>query len=471
MARDTDVLILGGGTGGYVAAIRAAQKGMKVVLVEKSKLGGTCLHKGCIPTKALLRSAEIHDTLKRADDFGIENEGALTVNFEKIQQRKQSVVDQLHKGVEGLCKKNKITVLKGEGAVLGPSIFSPVSGAVAVTFDDPDVEEEIIVPKKVIIATGSSPKTLPALPLDEEQILSSDGMLQLQELPESIAIVGGGVIGVEWASLLNSLGVKVTLIEFLDRLVINESKTISRTLKKAFEKRGITVKLSSEVTSAERSGDQVHVHIKGEDDVLTVDKVMVAVGRKPNVEGIGLQNTSIKYDQQGIQVNEFYQTTEDHIYAIGDCIDTLQLAHVAEKEGEIAVSHMLNETAETIQYVNVPRCTYTTPEIASVGYTKETVPEDKKVTIGTFNFTGNGKALIEGEAEGFVEVIRDEETDDLLGVSIIGPHATDLIAEASTSIYLDATPLEVGEAIHAHPTLSEAIQEAALDTYHLAIHK
>lgn len=470
MAREADLLILGGGTGGYVAAIRAAQKGMKVVLVEKSKLGGTCLHKGCIPTKALLRSAEIHDTLKQAESFGIENEGALTVNFEKIQQRKQSIVDQLHKGVEGLCKKNKITVLHGEGAVLGPSIFSPVSGAIAVTFDDPDVEEEIIIPKKVIIATGSSPKTLPALPLDEENILSSEGMLQLNELPESVAIVGGGVIGVEWASLLNSLGVKVTVIEFLDRLVINESKSISKALKKAFEERGITVKLNCEVTAADVSEGHVNVEIK-EDEGLTVEKVMVAIGRKPNVDGLGLQNTSIKYDQKGIEVNEFYQTTEGHIYAVGDCIDTLQLAHVAAKEGEIAVSHMLEESVDPINYVNVPRCTYTSPEIASVGYTRETVPESKKMKIGNFNFSGNGKALIEGESTGFVEVIRDEETDDLLGVSIIGPHATDLISEASTSIYLDATPLELGEAIHAHPTLSEVIQEAALDTYRIAIHK
>ncbi|AQS54230.1 Dihydrolipoyl dehydrogenase [Jeotgalibaca dankookensis] len=470
MARETDLLILGGGTGGYVAAIRAAQKGMKVVIVEKDKLGGTCLHRGCIPSKALLRSAEVHDTMKKSAEFGIENEGGFKVNFSKIQERKQAIVDQLHQGVQALCKKNKITILHGTGAVLGPSIFSPVSGAIAVTFDDPEVEEEIIVPKKVIIATGSTPHTLPALPLDEEMILSSNGMLELEQLPESIAIVGGGVIGVEWASLLNSLGVSVTLIEFLDRLVVNESKSISKELKKSFEKRGITVKLNSEVVSAEKSKKQVHLKIKDQDDVV-VEKVMVAIGRKPNVNKIGLQNTSIKYDNKGIQVNEFYQTAEGHIYAIGDCIDTLQLAHVAMKEGEIAVSHMLNEAVEPINYVNVPRATYTNPEIASVGYTKETLPENRKVKMGTFNFNGNGKALITGGDLGFVEVIRDEETDDLLGVSIIGPHATDLISEASTSIYLDATPLELGEAIHPHPTLSEAIQEAALDTYKMAIHK
>lgn len=470
MAEQTDLLILGGGTGGYVAAIRAAQKGLDVTIVEKSKLGGTCLHKGCIPTKALLRSAEVFDTIKDAQEFGIENVKDFSVDFKKVQERKQGIINQLHQGVEGLMKKNKIRVLEGEGAILGPSIFSPVSGAVAVTFNDKSKEEEIIVPKNVIIATGSSPKTLPNLPLDEEFILSSDGMLEIETLPKSIAIVGGGVIGVEWASLLNSLGVEVTIIEFLDRLLINESPTISKELKKSLEKRGIKVLLSSKVSKADIKGKEVVVDIEGQDS-LTVDKVMVAIGRKPNVNGIGLQNTSVKFDDKGIQVNEFYQTTEDHIYAVGDCIDTLQLAHVAMKEGEIAVSHLLEEDVDTINYTNVPRCVYTNPEIASVGYSKDNVPEGVKAKVGTFSFAGNGKALVYGGEGGFVEVVRDEETDDLLGVSIIGPHATDLISEASTSIYLDATPIELGEAIHPHPTLSEAIQEAALDTYKKAIHK
>ena len=470
MAEQTDLLILGGGTGGYIAAIRAAQKGLNVTVVEKNKIGGTCLHSGCIPTKALLRSAEVFDTIKSAEMFGIETDNKQVANFKKIQERKQSIIDQLHGGVQGLMKKNKIKVLEGEGAILGPSIFSPVSGAVAVTFNDKSKEEEIIVPKNVIISTGSTPRSLPNLPLDEENILSSDGMLQLEELPKSIVIVGGGVIGVEWASLLNSLGVEVTVVEFLDRLLINESSTISRQLKKSLEAKGIKILLSSKVESADIKKGKVDVSIEGQDK-LTVDKVMVAIGRTPNVNGFGLQNTSVKYSDKGIEVNEFYQTTEDHIYAIGDCIDTMQLAHVAMKEGELAVAHMLGETIEPLNYTNVPRGVYTNPEVASVGYVKDNVPEGKKVKVGTFNFTGNGKALVYGAKEGFVEVIRDLETDDLLGVSIIGPHATDLISEASTSIYLDATPLEIGEAIHPHPTLTEVIQEAALDTYGIAIHK
>lgn len=471
MAIETDLLILGGGTGGYVAAIRAAQRGMDVVLVEKDKLGGTCLHRGCIPTKALLKSAEVMDTLNKAEEFGFELSGPVSIHYESILKRKETIVNQLYQGVQGLVKKNKIKVVHGKGAVLGPSIFSPVSGAVAVTYNDPEKEEDIYIPKKLIIATGSSPSSLPHLPIDETHILSSDGMLQLDTLPESIAIIGGGVIGSEWASLLNSLGVNVTVYEALDRLVVNESKKVSKTLQRAFEKRGIAVHVSHLIEHAEVTDEGVSLSIKGMDEPARYDKVMVAIGRKPNVEGLGLQNTSVKYDAKGIQVNEHYQTTESHIYAIGDCINTLQLAHVASKEGELAVEHMVNETSEPLNYVNVPRCTYTSPEIASVGYTKETLPKDKKVTIGTFNFASNGKALIGGDASGFVEVIKDEETDDLLGVSIIGPHATDLISEVSTAIFLDATPMEIGEAIHPHPTLSEAIQEASLDTEKWAVHK
>lgn len=470
MSKSPDLLILGGGTGGYVAAIKAAQQGMSVTLVEKDKLGGTCLHKGCIPTKALLRSAEIYDSVKKAEEFGIESKEKSVVNFQKVQERKQAIVDQLHKGVQGLVAKNKVKVLNGTGVVMGPSIFSPVSGAVIVTFEDG--EEEILTPKKLLIATGSTPKSLPSLPLDEEYILSSDGMLELEELPEKIAIVGGGVIGSEWASLLNSLGVEVTIIEYLDRILPTESKSISRVFKKEIEAKGIKVQVNSEVKSAKVDKKKQKVELLyNDDEKLVVDQVMVAVGRKPNIDSIGLMNTSIKYDDKGIHVNDFYQTAEDHIYAIGDCIDTLQLAHVATKEGEIAVKHMAEEYVEPLNYINVPRATYSSPEIASVGYTKENVPEDKKVKIGNFPFAGNGKALIHGDSAGFVEVLRDEETDDLLGVSIIGPHATELIAEVSTALYMDASPMEIGDAIHAHPSLSEATMEAALDTYQLAIHK
>ena len=468
MTKQTDLLILGGGTGGYVAAIRAAQKGLDVVLVEKDKLGGTCLHRGCIPTKSLLRSAEIADTLRVANDFGIETDEASTINFVNVNQRKQAIIDQLHKGIQSLVTKNKITVVNGTGVVMGPSIFSPVSGAVIVTKEDG--EEEVFLPKKLIIATGSKPRELPNVPFDEEFILSSDGMLELEKLPKSIAIVGGGVIGTEWASLLNSFGVDVTLIEYTNRILPETSESISKAFQKAFENKGIKVHTNCEVEGADVLEDKVEIKIK-ENESITAEKVMVAVGRAPNIFEIGLMNTSIQFDDKGIQVNEFYQTAESHIYAIGDCIPTLQLAHVAAKEGELAVAHLAEESVEPLNYSHVPRCTYASPEVATVGYTSNDIPEDKKVKIGSFPFSGNGKALIHGDSTGFVEVIRDEETDDLLGISIIGPHATELISEGALGLYLNATPLEMGETVHPHPSLTEAVMEAALDTYDLAIHK
>ncbi|ULG72012.1 dihydrolipoyl dehydrogenase [Macrococcus brunensis] len=469
MVLETDLLILGGGTGGYVAAIHAAKQGQEVVIVEKGQLGGTCLHRGCIPTKALLRSAEVYDTVKRASEFGISS-GEAGFDFLKVQARKEKIVEQLHQGVESLCKKNKIKIYHGEGAILGPSIFSPVSGAVAVTFPDSDEEELIIVPKKLIIATGSSPRTLPNVEIDETFILSSNGMLNLQELPKKMAVIGGGVIGVEWASLLNSFGVDVTIIEYAERLVINESESVAKELQKQFEQRGIQVVTQAAVKRASVESEKVQIEVVGH-DIMTFDKVMVAVGRTPNVNGIGLQNTSVQFNDKGIEVNDYYQTTESHIYAIGDCIDTLQLAHVAAKEGEIAVRHLLGETVSPLNYQDIPRCTYTQPEIASVGYHASNFPENIKVKVGKFHFRGNGKSLIFGEAEGFVEVLRDTETDDLIGVSIIGPHATELISEAAASIYLNASALELSDVVHAHPTMSETLMEAALDTYGLAIHK
>ena len=471
MTMNTDLVVLGGGPGGYVAAIRAAQLGMQVVLVEKAKVGGICLHKGCIPTKSLLHSGETLRLMQSAATFGGIIEGKVGIDFAKIQARKATVVDQLYRGVQGLMKKNKITVLNGTGAVLGPSIFSPVSGTVSVTFDDKSKEDVMIVPKHVIIATGSSPKTLPSLPIDEKMILTSNGMLELTALPKKVAIIGGGVIGVEWASLLNDFGVDVTIVEFLDQLVINESQTIARELQKQLENRGIHIQLGAKVEQATIKNKQVALTIAEQTDPLIVDKVMVAIGRQPNVEGIGLQNTSIKYSAKGIIHNAFYQTTEDHIYAIGDVIDTLQLAHVAMKEGIIAVEHMAGLPVAPLNYNDVPRCTYTDPEIASVGYTSSNYPQDRDVKIGRFNFNANAKAIILGDTAGFVEVLRDVVTDDIIGVSIIGAHATDMIAEMSDAMYLDASATEIGDAVHPHPSLSEAIQEATLDTHKIAIHK
>ena len=466
---NADLVVLGGGTGGYVAAIKAAQKGLSVVLVEEDKLGGTCLHRGCIPTKSLLRSAELLEESRQFDDFGLETHKEVELNFTKVQNRKRSIIKQLYQGIQGLMKKHKIRIIHSRGIIMGPSIFSPVSGAVLTTAEDG--EEEIIIPKKLIIATGSTPRSLPNIHIDENYILSSDGILEMEVLPDSIAIIGGGVIGCEFASLLNSFGVDVTILEFADRLLLTESKAVSKSFTQEIIKKGIKVQTSSEVESADITEQGVQVKIKGQEKILSVDKVLVAVGRKPNIDSIGLQNTSIKFDKKGIQVNEFYQTAESHIYAVGDCIETMQLAHVAMKEGEIAVSHMLEEKVIPLDYNLVPRCTYSSPEIASIGFNRESLPDGKKVKVGSFPFTGNGKALIHGGAIGFVEVLRDADNDDLLGLSMIGPGVTNLISEVSTAMFLDASPIEIGEAIHAHPTLSEAIQEANLDSYKLAIHK
>lgn len=472
MVQNRDLIILGGGTGGYVAAIKAAKQGRDVTIIENKKLGGTCLHKGCIPTKALLKSASVAETANNMSEFGVDIESGFNLNYTNVINRREAIINQLHQGIQGLMKKNKIEVIEGTGVVQGPSIFTPDSGGVAVSFNDPDKEEDIFVPKHLIIATGSSPISLPNLPLDEKNILSSDGMLDLEELPESIAIIGGGVIGSEWASILASFGVKVTIIEAFDRVVPGESKRVSKTLLKAFKSRDIDVKLKTKVKDADVSDNSIKLSFEDSEEELEVEKVMVAIGRKPNVNGIGLNNTSIEFDDKGIKVNEHYQTKEKHIYAIGDVIDTLQLAHVAMKEGELAVDHINSGDSEIIEYVNVPRCTYTNPEIASVGYTKDSLPEGMKVDYGMFSLQGNGKALIEDQSTtGFVEILRDKETQDLVGASIIGPHATDLISEVSTAIYLNATPTELGEAIHAHPTISESIAEAALDVDKLAIHK
>lgn len=472
MVKNVDLIVLGGGTGGYVAAIRAAQQGRHVTLIEDDKLGGTCLHQGCIPTKSFLKSAKVLDDIANSDEYGIELAAESLINLEKVIKRKQTIVDQLHQGIQSLMKQHKVDVIHGRGVVQGPSIFTPDSGGVAVEFHDPDIEEEIFVPKHLIIATGSHPIALPNLPFDHKYILSSEDMLELRDLPERLAIIGGGVIGCEWATIMNSFGCQVTVIEAMDRILPTESKRVSKALTKEFKQRGMDVRTQHMLEEAKIEEDKVILTFKDQEESLEVDQVLVAIGRAPNVEGMGLNNTSIQYDAKGIKVNNHYQTAEPHIYAIGDVIPTLQLAHVAMKEAELAVEHIMSGKSDKLNYPNVPRCTYTHPEIASVGYNKENLPEGMEVSTGIFKMNANGKALIEGDASnGFVEILKDKKTGDVIGASIVGPHATDLIAEVSTAMYMNAAPIEIGEAIHPHPTISEAIQEAALDVEKMAIHK
>lgn len=475
MATEYDVVILGGGTGGYVAAIRAAKLGKKVAVVEKDKLGGTCLHRGCIPTKALLRSAEVLQTVKNAGDFGIElGTQAVGVNFIQAQLRKQKVVDQLEKGIHQLFKQGKIDLYKGTGTILGPSIFSPTAGTISVEPADGS-ENQMLIPKNLIIATGSRPRSLPGLTIDESQVLSSDGALRLEELPKSIVIVGGGVIGMEWASMLHDFGVEVTVLEYADRLLPLEDKEISKELTRLYKKKKMTIVTSAEVQadSLEKTAENVTIKaiVGGEEQSFTAEKMLVSVGRAANIESIGLQNTDIVVEKGFIKVNSNYQTKESHIYAIGDCIPTLQLAHVAMHEGTIAAEHIAGQSPEALDYDLVPRCVYTAPEIASVGISEEEAKKrGHQVKKGKFFFRGIGKALVFGDSDGFVKIIADKETEDILGVAMIGPHVTDLISEAALAQVLDATPWEIGNTIHPHPTLSEALNEAALAVDGNAVH-
>nr|WP_318538950.1 dihydrolipoyl dehydrogenase [Terribacillus saccharophilus] len=463
MVREYDIVILGGGTGGYVAAIRASQLGLKTAIVEKAELGGTCLHRGCIPSKALLRSAEVYRQTKEAADFGIHTTD-VRLDFSGVQQRKEKIIDQLHRGVQHLMKKGKIDVFQGYGRILGPSIFSPTAGTISVEFADGS-ENEILLPKNVIVATGSSPRSLPGIDFDESRILSSEGALALQELPESMTIIGGGVIGIEWASMLQDLGTKVTVLEYQDRILPTEDEHISKEMFKQLKKRGIVIHTNVQVESATDDNKvTVKAQMNGEEQVFVSDKILVSVGRTANVGDIGLKNTDIQLSEQGfIQTNAFYQTNESHIYAIGDCIGGMQLAHVASREGIIAVEHIADVQTESLDYSMVPACVYSFPETASVGLTEaQAKAEGYTVKTGKMSFQAIGKALVYGESEGFVKIIADEKTNDLLGVHMIGPHVTDMISEAALAKLLDATPWEIGQTIHPHPTLSEIIGEAAL---------
>ncbi|MCR8642388.1 dihydrolipoyl dehydrogenase [Paenibacillus sp. N1-5-1-14] len=459
-----DIVVLGGGIGGYTAAIRAAQQGKKVAIVEKDKLGGTCLHAGCIPSKAFLRSAEIYATIKDSERYGIMLERA-ELHFDKVQDRKNSIVNQLHQGVQMLMRKNKIDVYHGNGRIMGASIFSPRAGDVSVEL--PDGEIEVLVPQQLIIATGSTPRTLPGLEADGEFVLTSDEAMGLNELPTSMLIVGGGVIGVEWASLLNDFGVEVTIVEYENRLVAAEDEDISRELQRLLVKRGVKVVTGAKVLPESLLKDNGAISLQAEQGaekvILQAEKVLVSVGRKPNVEGFGLDNTGVKVERGAIVVNEFMQTAEPHIYAVGDVIGGLQLAHVAGHEGIAAVDHICGKEVHPIQPHRVAKCTYTRPEIASIGWNESQAREQgRSVKIGKFPFMGAGKAHVYGELDGFVKVIADKDTNDILGVHMIGPHATELIGEAALADWLNATPWEVGAMIHPHPTLSEALGEAMM---------
>lgn len=471
MSKNYDIVILGGGIGGYVAAIRAAQLGKSVAIVEKDKLGGTCLHRGCIPSKSLLRSAEVYSTVKDSESYGI-IASSVELDFTKVQQRKEKIVAQLHKGIEYLLKKHKIEVFKGNGRVIGPSIFSPKSGALAV--EGEDGESETLVSTNLIIATGSRPRQLTGMVSDSNRIMNSDDALLMEELPRSIIIIGGGVIGVEWASMLSDFGVEVTLVEYAERIVPFEDEAISKELARLFKKRKMRIITGAKVIpdSIVEDADSVMVRamVNEEHIELKADRVLVCIGRDANVENIGLGNTDVKVENGVIKVNSYMQTTEKHIYAIGDVNGGLQLAHVASHEGILAVEHIAGHPVEPTSHHLIPKCIYSHPEVASVGWTeKQAQDQGYDVKVGSFNFKAIGKALVYGETDGFVKVVADIKTNDILGVHMIGPHVTEYISEAALAKLLDATPWEVGRNIHPHPTLSEALGEAMLAVDGMAI--
>ncbi len=470
MSNNFDVVVLGGGTGGYVAAIRGAQLGLKVALVEKDKVGGTCLHKGCIPTKAYLRSSEMYHHFKHSKEFGIKAEG-VELEFDGVFARKEKIVGNLHKGVQGLLKKNGVTVFQGTGALVPPSIFSP-NGLVSVMVND---QQELLEFGKVIIATGSRPKTM-GIKVDGHHVMTSDEALARETLPKSVIIIGGGVIGMEWASLYNDFGIPVTVLEFLPRILPTEDEEVAAELHKLMGRRKVQIVTGAAVLpeSVTIDGDQVTLQAKVGDEVksFTAEAVLLSVGREPVTKGFGLENREkVTFGKGGfIEVDGFGQTGDPGIYAIGDVAGG-GLAHVASHQGIIAMEHIKGIETHEFEMHKVSRCVYTRPEVASVGYTEAQAREmGYELKVGKFTWRGIGKAMVHGSIDGFAKIIADAKTGDLLGVHLIGPEVTNLISEAGLAMVLNASAWEIGQTIHPHPSLSEILGEAALAVDGRAIH-
>lgn len=470
MTKNYDTVVIGGGTAGYVAAIKLSQLGQSVAVVEKSKLGGTCLNQGCIPTKSFLKSAEMIDNMKHASRFGLED---YTPSFDikNINEVKDKVVNQMQSGIKYLLDKNKVDVIEGTATILGPSLFSPLAGAVSVSYEDETKESDVLVNDQVIIASGSRPIELPFLPFDHKVVLSSNDLMQLEEVPKKVALIGGGVIGVEFATILSAFGSEVTLIEASDRLLIQEDKDASKAVEKSLKDKGVNVITSLSLDPKDIEIKDNHGEIVVNGDKESYDKIIVAVGRKPNTDELGIQNTKAVVSEKGtIEVNEFYQTKESHIYAIGDVINTPQLAHVAIEEAIIAAEHITDHNPLTLDYDKIPRCVYTTPEIASIGMTTEAL-KDANIEFKTHKLPLQtiAKAVIDNGGEGFIKV-NASNTGDILGATIVGAHATELINSLSIATFMNASALELSSATFAHPSVGEIIKEIGLDIEGIAIH-
>jgi len=456
-----DVVIIGSGPGGYVAGIRAGQLGMKVAVVEKDPfIGGTCTHRGCIPTKALLENADIYDKVQKAKEFGV-TVGDVRLDFKAGQDRKQAVVDKNAKGIEFLFKKNKVERISGFGKLVDKNTI--------------DVDGKQIKAKNIILAMGSVPKDLPHIKADGKRIINSDHILQLTEVPKSLLVIGAGAVGCEFASIFSRFGAKTTIVEVMPQLLPIEDEEIAKEFTRLMKKKGIDVFTEAKVDACEvtENGVKTTITFKGKQQTIETDLVLSATGRRAVTENCGLEKTKVKLDQRGmVEVDQFMRTAEPNIYAIGDIVPTPALAHVASAEGILAIEHMKGLEVRPLQYDHVPNCTYTEPEVASVGLTEKKAKErGYDVKVGKFPFTANSKARILGEAGGLVKIVADKKYDEFLGLHIVGPRATELIVEGCTALELEATAESIAKTIHAHPTLSEAMMEAAEDVLGHSIHQ
>jgi len=469
-----DLIVIGSGPGGYVAAIRASQLGMKTAIVERAELGGICLNWGCIPTKALLKSAQVYNYAQHAADYGIKIEGAVAPDFEAVVKRSRGVSEMMSKGVQFLLKKNNVTVIEGFGRI------EKVKTVVVETQVQPASSEPApSVPSRytanhIILATGARSRQLPHIQQDGRKIIGYREALTLPQLPNSMVVMGSGAIGSEFAYFYASMGTQVTLVEYLPRLVPIEDEEISSHLGRAFRKKGIKVITSASVESVDSSGDLCKVIIKDAKDKITeveCEVVLSAVGVTPNIEGIGLEEYGIQVEKSKVVVDDFYRTNKEGIYAIGDIVHGPALAHVASHEALVCVEKIAGLDVHPINYKLIPGCTYTSPEIASVGITEqECVAQEKEVLIGKFPFTASGKATAAGSRDGMVKVIFDKNTDEWIGCNLIGDNVTEMISGAVVAMNHKITGKDILHAVHPHPTLSEAIMEATAAAYGKVVH-
>ncbi|WP_394866769.1 dihydrolipoyl dehydrogenase [Paraclostridium bifermentans] len=454
------VAVIGGGPGGYVAAIKAAMLGAEVTVIEKRKVGGTCLNVGCIPTKALLASSSLISSIKEAKDFGIHINGEVEANFDDIMNRKNKVVSQLISGIEFLFEKRGIKLVNGFGKLVDTN---------KIEVNKEDGSKELVEADKIILANGSQPVILPMFPYDGDKIITSDEALNLKDVPKSLLIVGGGVIGCEFGQFFRALGTEVTIVEMFDQLLPLEDKDVAKQLQRQFKKDKIKVMTGVKIEKCEIVDNEVVATLSNDKEVKA-EKALLSIGRKPYLDNSGIEDIGIELERGKVIVNENLETNVKGIYAIGDIINTPFLAHVASKEGLVAAQNAVCGNSKTVNYAAVPRCVYTEPEVAGVGKTEKELQENGiEYNTGQFDFRALGKAQAIGHFQGFIKILADKN-DKIIGASIVGPHATDLLTELSLAVHLGLTVEEVGDVIHAHPTLSEGIMEALHDVHGECVH-